>query len=80
VQATVLISLALAVALPTGILAGRWLWTETAHWLGIAPDPAIPAGSLLLVAAGVIVIANIIALGPATSVARTRPAVALRTE
>ena len=80
VQATVLVSMALVVAIPLGVVAGRWLWTETAHWLGIAADPAIPVGALAVVTAVVIVLANLIAFGPATSAARTRPAIALRSE
>ena len=80
VQATVLVSMALVVAIPLGVVAGRWLWAETAHWLGIAADPAIPVGSLAVVTAVAVVLANLIAFGPATSAARTRPAIALRSE
>jgi ABC-type antimicrobial peptide transport system permease subunit len=80
VQATVLVALALLVALPLGLLAGRWLWTLTAHWLGIAGDAPIPGIALALVAIGAVVIANVVAVGPAVIAARIRPAVALRSE
>ena len=80
VQATVLVSLALVVAIPLGTISGRWLWTQTAHWLGIAADPMIPVGMLFIVAAAVILLANIIAFGPAANAARTRPAITLRSE
>ena len=80
VQATVLVSMALVVAIPLGVVAGRWLWTETADWLGIAARTAIPVGALAVVTAVAIVLANLIAFGPTTSAARTRPAIALRSE
>ena len=80
VQATVLVSLALVVAVPVGVLAGRWLWSVTAHWLGIAADSGIPLAVLALVVAVAIVTANLIALVPAVIAARIRPAVALRSE
>jgi hypothetical protein len=80
VQATVLVSLALVVAIPLGVVAGRWLWTRTAHWLGIAADPVFPVGALFVVTVVVILLANVIAFGPAAIAARTRPAIALRSE
>ena len=41
-QSGVIISLALATALPVGIAGGRWLWTAFARGLGIVVDPAVP--------------------------------------
>jgi ABC-type antimicrobial peptide transport system permease subunit len=80
VQATVLVGLTLVVALPLGVLAGRWLWIVTAHWLGIAADPALPLLALTTVAVGALVTANLIAFGPARVAGHIRPAVALRSE
>jgi hypothetical protein len=80
VQATVLVGLTLIVALPLGVLAGRWLWIVTAHWLGIAADPALPSLALTTVAVGALVTANLIAFGPAQVAGHIRPAVALRSE
>jgi ABC-type lipoprotein release transport system permease subunit len=80
IQATVLTAVALVVAVPLGIIAGTRLWTLTAHWLGIAPDPSLPWIAVTLVSAGAIAIANLIAVGPAVTAARTHPAVTLRTE
>ncbi len=80
VQATVLTGIALVIAVPLGILAGVRLWALTAHWLGIATDPALPWIAIVLVGAGALAIANLVAFGPAVSAARTRPAVALRSE
>jgi ABC-type lipoprotein release transport system permease subunit len=80
IQATVLISIALAIAIPVGVLAGRWLWILTARWLGIADDASIPVALIGLVAVIAVAVANLVALGPAVVAAHTRPAVALRSE
>jgi hypothetical protein len=80
VQASVLVGLALVAAVPLGIVTGRWLWMATAHWLGIAADPALPWLQLSAVVVAALVAANLIAFGPASIAARIRPAVALRSE
>jgi ABC-type lipoprotein release transport system permease subunit len=80
VQATVLVGTALVVAVPVGAIAGRWLWVETAHWLGIAAEPALPGAALVVIGVGAVVATNLIAFGPALIASRTRPAVALRSE
>lgn len=80
VQATVLTGIALVVAVPLGVLAGVRLWTLTAHWLGIATDPTLPWIAIAFVGVGALAVANVVAFGPAVSAARTRPAVALRSE
>jgi hypothetical protein len=52
----------------------------TAHWLGIADDPAVPVLAIGAIAFVSVVVANLIALGPATTASRLRPAIALRAE
>jgi ABC-type lipoprotein release transport system permease subunit len=79
-QATTLVALTLVVALPVGVIGGRWLWMLTAHWLGIADDPAVPVLAIGAIALVSVVVANLIALGPATTASRLRPAIALRAE
>ncbi len=80
VQASALILFALAVAVPLGALSGRWLWIQTARWLGIADDLTLP----LLPLAGVTVVAlagaAAIATGPGVVAARVQIATALRSE
>jgi hypothetical protein len=80
VQATVLVGIAMVVALPLGVLGGHWLWARTAQWLGIAHDVALPISELFLVMLVALVLANAVAWGPAMIAARIRPAVALRSE
>jgi len=79
-QATTLAVVALAIGVPFGIAAGRWLWTTFATNLGVFPEPRIPAIAVALVVPGTIVLANLVALLPARSAARTQPASILRTE
>jgi ABC-type lipoprotein release transport system permease subunit len=80
VQASALILLALAFAVPLGALSGRWLWVETARWLGIADDlplPLLPIAAITLLAlAG----AATLATGPGVLAARVQIATALRSE
>jgi ABC-type antimicrobial peptide transport system permease subunit len=80
-EATTLIALALLVGLPLGVAAGRWAWALFADKLGVVAEPVVsfPYG-LILVAAIALVLANMVVAPPGRSAARTRPAVALRSE
>jgi hypothetical protein len=80
VQAGAFILAALAFALPVGALTGRWLWIETARWLGIADDLTIPLLPLFVVAAVALAGATTIATGPGVLAARVQIANALRSE
>jgi hypothetical protein len=79
-QATVVAALALVVGVPVGIAAGRWAWLAFAGGLGVVPLASVPAAVALLIAPATILIANLVAAGPARSAARTAPAVVLRME
>jgi hypothetical protein len=72
--------LALAVAVPVGALAGRWLWLWTARWLGIADDLSLPILPILAVTVAALAGATAIATGPGVLAARIRIATALRSE
>jgi hypothetical protein len=80
VQASTLMLLSLAVALPLGVLGGHFLWVQTAHWLGIADDLGLPLPQLLGLAGVALLGALVIATPPGFIAARIRPAVALRSE
>ena len=71
-QASVVAAIAALVGLPVGIAAGRQLWTFFAQSINAVPEPTVPA-SLFLVAAGVLILANLVALVPARVAARTPP-------
>lgn len=79
-QATTMAMLALAVGLPLGVAAGRWMWLLFAGNLGIVPEPVIPLLAVLLVVPAAIVVANLVAALPGRVAARTRPALVLRSE
>ncbi len=80
VQASALILLALAVAVPIGAVAGHWLWVATARWLGIADDLTLPVLPLAAITVAALVGAATIATGPGVLAARVQIANALRTE
>jgi putative ABC transport system permease protein len=79
-QASTLVALALAIGVPVGIAAGRWIWLAVATQLGVVPEPVLPAALLALVAAATVLVANLVAAGPAWMAARTHPATVLRAE
>jgi hypothetical protein len=65
---------------PVGIVAGRLIWQAFATNLGVVPVPVVSARTFVLAALGTLVLANVLAAGPALVAARTRPATLLRTE
>lgn len=79
-QSGAIVGLALAAALPTGIAAGRWLWTAFAEDLGIVVDPAVPLLLLGWSALAITVLVQGTALLPASLARRTPLAQTLRSE
>ena len=79
-QASALAVVGVVVGLPLGIAAGRWVWAVFAGRLGVPPRPVTPVVAVTLLVPATIVLANLVAAVPARLAARTRPAVALRTE
>jgi predicted lysophospholipase L1 biosynthesis ABC-type transport system permease subunit len=79
-QATTLILIALAIGLPAGIVGGRFVWTQFATRLGVAPATQLPLGAVLIAIPVGLAVANLLALGPGWVAGRLRPATVLRTE
>ena len=79
-QSTVIVVVGLVVGIPLGIALGRLLWQLFAHQLSAIVDPTIPAISILVVAVGALVLANLVAALPGRSAARTPTALVLRAE
>ena len=79
-QATTLATVGLIIGIPLGILVGSFVWGRVASGLGIATAPLIPMPALLVTIPVALVAVNLIAFFPARAAARTRPAIALRTE
>jgi len=80
VQALLLTSIALAISVPAGIAAGRWLWSYFATQQGVIAEPAIQPAALFIGIPLIFVAAMFIAAIPARSAARTQPALVLRSE
>ena len=79
-QATTLILVALVIAVPLGLAAGRWIWSVFADELGIVNEPQLPLLAVVILVPAAVVVANLVAALPAAIAARTRPAQVLRTE
>jgi hypothetical protein len=73
-------AIALVIGLPVGAVAGRWSWALFADVLGISRGTSAPITLGLLLIPSVLVAANLVALGPAGSSTRLRPAALLRAE
>jgi len=78
-QASVVAAIAAIIGVPVGIAAGRQLWILFARNINAVPEPTVPA-SLILIAAGVLILANLVAAVPARIAARTPAALVLRAE
>jgi hypothetical protein len=62
------------------VAAGRQLWIRFARNIDAVPEPTVPVLSVVLVAVGAIVFANVVAALPGRSAARTPAALVLRAE
>lgn len=79
-QATTFAVVALALGLPIGIAAGRWIWTVFADQLGVPAEPVVSIPVILLAIPATLLLANVIAAIPGRLASRTQPAAILRTE
>ena len=79
-QAVTATLVSLAVGLPLGALAGRWVWLIITEQLGVASVAIVPIAQLALFAACAVAIAMLVAVVPGHVAARIRPGAALRTE
>jgi ABC-type lipoprotein release transport system permease subunit len=68
------------VGVPGGIILGRQLWTAFARDIHAVPDATGPVVSVILVALGALVFANVVAAIPGRIAARTPAALVLRVE
>ena len=79
-QSTVVVCVGIVVGIPLGIVIGRQLWSLFARNINAVPDPTVPVLSVVLVALGALVFANVIAAFPGRIAAGTPTAMALRAE
>ncbi|MGC1419183.1 MAG: FtsX-like permease family protein [Acidimicrobiales bacterium] len=79
-QATVAAAIGLIVGVPLGILLGRVLWHLFARSINVVPEPTVPLTSLVFLIVGALIFANVVALWPGRSAARTPAALVLGAE
>jgi putative ABC transport system permease protein len=79
-QSTAAITAGALVGVPLGIALGRALWDLFAGQISVIPEPTVPALTVVLVVAGALVTANLVALLPGWVAGRTPAAALLRAE
>lgn len=79
-QSSVAVAIGSVVGVPVGIVVGRILWDLFAHAIGAVPAPTISVLSIVLIAIGALVLANVLAVIPGRIAARTPTALLLRAE
>jgi FtsX-like permease family len=79
-QATTLALVGLVIGIPLGLVIGKAVWKAFANNLGAVPVSAVPIWLIAVLAAGVIVVANLIAVIPALMATRSRAGELLRTQ
>jgi hypothetical protein len=79
-QATVVALAGIVVGAPVGIAVGRVLWRVFATNFGVVPVTVVEPVLIVILAAGVLAGANLLAAVPALLAARSRPAQLLRAE
>jgi hypothetical protein len=79
-QSTVAVALGTVVGVPLGVALGRSLWDLFAREIDAVPDPSTPVFSVVVIAVGALVLANLVAAVPGRIAARTPTALAFRAE
>ena len=79
-QTTTVAIVGIVVGVPVGIVLGRAIWQAFARNLGVLPVTVLNGWAIVAVAGGALVVANVLAVGPALAASRLRPAALLRSE
>jgi ABC-type lipoprotein release transport system permease subunit len=79
-QTTTVAVIGLVLGVPLGIAAGRLIWTAFASNLGVVAVPVVTVWVVAAIAAGTLVIANLLAVGPALAASRAKAATLLTAE
>jgi DNA-binding transcriptional MerR regulator len=79
-QASILVGIGVIVAIPLGIVLGRWTWMLFARDIYVVPQPSVPVVSLVFVVIGALAFANLVAALPGRIAARTPAAIVFRSE
>ncbi len=79
-QSSIAVLIGTLVGVPAGIALGRFLWDLFAREINAVPAPSVPVLTVVLIAIGALLLANIIAAFPGRIAARTSTALVLRSE
>ena len=79
-QSSVTVAIGTVIGIPLGIILGHVLWNGFAEAIHAVPVTSIPPAYVVAIAAGALVLANVVATVPARIAARTPTAVLLRAE
>jgi hypothetical protein len=79
-QSSIAVGIGTVVGVPLGIVLGRIIWDLFAHQINVVPAPSVPVLSVVLIALGALVLANLVAAIPGRLAARTPTALLLRAE
>ena len=77
-QATTMAAAGIVIGVPVGVVVGRVVWHAFANNLGAVPISVVPIWLITLLVAGVLVVANLIAVIPALVATRSKPKDLLR--
>jgi len=76
-QATTVAIVGIIVGIPLGVAVGQVAWRAFATNLGAVPVSLVPIGVIAALGVGVLVVANVLAAGPALAAAKSRTAAQL---
>jgi FtsX-like permease family len=79
-QSSIAVLIGTVAGITIGIVLGRFLWNTFAHEINAVPAPAVPALTIVLIALGALVLANVVAAVPGRIAARTPTAFLLRAD
>ena len=79
-HALILSLVSLAIGIPLGIAAGRWVWVVFARYGGFVPETVTPISPVMALTVGAIALASALAWPAGRAAARTRPATVLHSE
>jgi len=79
-QSSVAVAAGAVVGVPVGVALGRFLWDLFARQISVVPEPTVPGLLVILITAGALVLANLVAALPGHVAARTPATLLLRAE
>ncbi len=77
-QASTFAVVGIVIGVPLGVAIGQQVWKAFATNLGVVPVAVVPIGLVVELAAGVVIVANLLAIAPALAATRFGPAQLLR--